>query len=74
MNRVDSNKKIFKTQSKLRIYNYQDYLTSTSEGIKKVFDNTRKGIVRYLPNIKLINYQEISIQFYQTTIKTIKIF
>ena len=65
MNGEDSTKEIFKTQPKLRIYNYQGSLTSTSEGIKKVFDNARKGIVRYLPNLKIINYKEISIQFYQ---------
>ena len=43
-------------------------MTSTSEGIKKVFDNTRKWIVRF-PNLKLINYRKIPIQFYQNDIQ-----
>ena len=50
MNGEDSTKEIFKTQPKLRVYNYQGSLTSTSEGIKKVFDNARKGMERNVNN------------------------
>ena len=54
MNGEDSTKETFKTQPKLIVYNYQGSLTNTSEGIKKVFDNARKGIVKYKPNLQLI--------------------
>ena len=46
MNGEDSSKQIFRSYPKLRVYNYQGSLTSTSEGIKKVFDNARKGVER----------------------------
>ena len=65
MNGEDSTKEIFKTQPKLRVYNYQGSLTSTSEGIKKVFDNARKGIVKYKPNLQLIQYHEVPAEINQ---------
>ena len=59
MNGEDSNKEIFRNQPKLRVYNYQGSLTSTSESIKKVFDNARKGGVKYIPNLQIIRYHNI---------------
>ena len=65
MNGGDSTKEIFKTQPKLIVYNYQGSLTNISKGIKKVFDNARKGIEKYKPNLKLIQYHEVPAEINQ---------
>ena len=69
MNGEDSTKETFKTQPKLIVYNYQGSLTNTSEGIKKVFDNARKGIVKYKPNLQLIQYHEVLLKLIKMIIK-----
>ncbi len=44
MNGKDSTKTFFKSQPKVRTFKYQGSLISTSEGIKEVFNNARKGL------------------------------
>ena len=59
MNGEDSSKQIFRSYPKLRVYNYQGSLTSTSEGILKVFNGTRKNLKNNRTRIEF-EYNELN--------------